>query len=249
MPSSGALSTQNVAFFRTFGFLKLAGLLRDDIADITAAFDEVVSDESQYRLETHEAVHGHRPRVTIPLIVERHPTLTALKHDPRIRGIATSLLGEKYRYDESDGNIFQCETDWHNDIYGATKGRHIKISLYLDPLTGESGALRFVPGTQFSDESLAKELRKALRGDGFEATFGVSRDQVPGWVVDTEPGDVLVGDYRTFHATFNSVAARRHLSMNFREWLPDEVEDVETAAALDTMRAALAPRAASSQPV
>ena len=67
------------------------------------------------------------------------------------------LCGEDYQYWNSDGNYYVDETRWHSD--GSSWSEHeqrnidrdepfffFKLALYLDPLDGESGAVRVIPG-------------------------------------------------------------------------------------------------------
>jgi hypothetical protein len=38
---------------------------------------------------------------------------------------------------------------------------------------------------------------------------------VPSWTVDVDPGDLVVGNFRTMHASFNGGVRRRLFTMNF----------------------------------
>jgi hypothetical protein len=215
------LRDQQVRFFRTFGFLKLPDLFADDIAAITSAFEQVFADGSVYRVESSDVkVHGFRPRTTIPRFIDQHPTLAALRDDPRIVGVARSLLGDEFEYAESDGNLFSCDTEWHCDIYAAPMSiPHIKVSIYLDPLTADSGAPRVIPGTHYWREDFAVGLRKRFDKNlgSLSSVFGVDGAGVPGIVLDTEPGDLLIWDFRTIHASYNSIVNRRLFTINFRQ--------------------------------
>ncbi len=96
--------------------------------------------------------------------------------------------------------------------------RHIKLSFYLDPLRADSGAIRVLPGTQYWQSPYAKDLRRSFREFGKSAdVFGVDSTEVPAVVIDSDPGDVLIWDYRLIHASFNGLDRRRFFSVNFRE--------------------------------
>jgi hypothetical protein len=213
------LSPQQVAYFDTFGFLRVPGLLRADIGEITAAFEEVFDNERNQPIETHEPLHAGQRRVIIPRFIERHETLSRLRDDPRVLGIVQGLIGENYEFAESDGNLFYCESDWHPDIYGAGMSRfHVKLSFYLDSLQGENGAIRVIPGTNHHKETFAGMLLKNFfGGKTLEEAYGVAPKDIPSYVVPSEPGDVIVWNYRTVHASYHGGERRRLFSISFRQ--------------------------------
>jgi len=214
---AGSLTPQQVRFFETFGFLVVPGLLADDIDRIEQGFEDVFA--SNERMETYERLHFESRRMTIPAFVRKSPLLEGLPTDPRVTGIVTSLLGEHFVDVESDGNIFSCETSWHPDTYAAPLAdHHVKVSLYLDPLTGENGAVRMMPGTNHWRGSYALALRRELDDPGdIRARFGVDPRDLPGHTIHSVPGDVVVWDFRTVHASFHGGERRRLLSLNFKQ--------------------------------
>ena len=131
--------------------------------------------EGHPRMETYVELHGEERRLIIPQFVTKHPTLNKLREDPRVVGIVTSLLGNDHEYAESDGNLFDCESLWHSDTYGAPMLiHHVKLSFYLDSLKADSGAIRVIPGTQHFRESFATALRNGFREPSeIEERFGV----------------------------------------------------------------------------
>ena len=44
---------------------------------------------------------------------------------------------------------------------------------------------------------------------------GVAIDEVPSWTLEVEPGDLIVGNFRTMHGSFNGAARRRLFTVNF----------------------------------
>jgi hypothetical protein len=219
METITGLTRQQVKFFETFGFLTLPGLFRDDMAQITEAFEAVFATEGHPRMETYVELHGEERRLIIPSFVTKHPTLERLLRDPRVVGIVTSLLGPDFEYAESDGNLFDCESLWHSDTYGAPMlVHHVKLSFYLDPLRAESGAIRVIPGTQHFKESFATALRNGFREPSqIEELFGVAPRDIPSIALETEPGDLVVWDFRTIHASYYGGVRRRLFSINYRE--------------------------------
>jgi hypothetical protein len=221
-PSHGErfeLTPQQKTYFDAFGFLRLPGLFRDDIATLIAGFEEIFADEGLARTETHEQLHLERPRIIISDFIDKSDKLRPLLDDPRVIGVVTGLIGENYEYCNSDGNLFYCESSWHPDTYGAPLTRyHVKLSFYLDPLHGDSGAIRMIPGTNFNQTPFARQIRRNLEDPTkIKDIYGVEPSQIPSWTLMSEPGDLIVWNFRTVHASFNGNERRRLFSINFRE--------------------------------
>lgn len=232
-----ALTPQQVEFFETFGFLKLSGLFTpEETAGIAGGFEEVfegyedparedVHVIKESRLHTNDRFHDNPRRYLIPHIVDRSPRLSWLNQDPRVRGIAQDLLGEGYESASSDGSLFFCETSWHPDFYMTKKERHhIKLSIYLESLRHDSGAIRVLPGTHFYMGEYHRRLWRLMQmtTEQIQERFGVSHDALPSYTIDTDPGDLVVWDFRIVHASFNGAPRRRLVSINFREYWPSE---------------------------
>lgn len=242
-----SLSAEQLAFFESFGFLRLPGLFKDDIDEIAGAFDELFAAKEflQYMgrlygkplelggptgditqdppwFETNYDLHFGRDRVTIPSITDRHERLKAVERDPRVLGAVASLLGPDYEVKAADGNLFYCDTSWHADMYGSPLNQfHVKLSLYLDPIDHRSGAIRLIPGTHYFRTPFATRLRQTLQEPGkIEEIYGIAPEEVPSWTLPSEPGDMVVWNYRLIHASFNGGDRRRLLSLNFRQLDP-----------------------------
>jgi ectoine hydroxylase-related dioxygenase (phytanoyl-CoA dioxygenase family) len=215
----GVITEQEVNFLGMFGYLRIPGLFVDEIEEITEAFEAVFADPRHNRVDMNEAVHRNDRRIMIPGFVDLHPTLAKLRGDERIVGLARAVLGDDIEYAQSDGNLAFCHTEWHADIYNAPMTQHhIKISFYLDRLRADSGAIRVIPGTHFWQGDYALGLRHSFRDVGkTHELFGVESPGIPATVIDSDPGDVLVWDYRIIHASFNGLNRRRYFSVNFRE--------------------------------
>ena len=214
---AGTLTIEQVNFFETFGFLKLPGVFADDIEEITAGFEKIFANHENWELT--EDIHLNQPRRIILDILEQSEDAPKLYRDPRVVGTITSLLGPGYEDAPSDGSLFSCDSSWHSDTYGAPMTRQtVKISLYLDPLTAETGAIRVMPGTNYYQSDYALTLRRDFTDvDGPQKVFGVDREDIPAYVVESVPGDAIVWDYRTIHASFGGGQRRRLLSLNFKE--------------------------------
>lgn len=219
------LDDREIRFFRTFGFLVRRGLFADDIDTIGEGFDEVFADEAPD--ESYRSVHYDAKRLTVsPGFVERSPKLSWIKSDPRLAGVLSSLLGPDYEDNDSDGNIFACDTGWHSDMFGTNlqERLYIKVYFYLDPLVRDEGALRVIPGTNSLLSPYASGLRRDLwEIDGPGETFDIDPRDIPSWTIETQPGDVVFGDFRTMHAAFDGGPNRRLFTINFSS--PHDVVD------------------------
>lgn len=213
------LSPQQIHFFETFGYLKLPGLMADEIDNIIGGFEDLFGNEDQPVWETREALHGDQKRVIIPGFIEQSPRLAPLRHDPRIVGIAQSLLGLNHQWASSDGNLFYCESYWHPDTYAAPLNHyHVKMSFYLDELSGENGAIRVIPGSHFHNSTFARTLLADLDDPSrVQEVYGVEGNAVPSVTLNSTPGDVIVWNFRTIHASYNGGERRRLFSLNFGE--------------------------------
>ncbi len=230
--SEFALSEQQVNFFRCFGFLRIPQLFTpDEVARIEAGFEKVFEghdepgrDDVMYikesPLHTNARLHDDPHRYIIQDFLERDENVSWLQDDSRMQAVARALVGEDYEPASSEGSLFYCETSWHPDFYKATMDQfHIKTSLYLESLKADTGAIRVLPGSHFHEETYNQKLRWMMfqETDKIEAFFGVPADELPSYTVDSDPGDLVVWDYRIIHASFRGGPRRRLLSINFRE--------------------------------
>ena len=210
------LSDNQKRFFNVFGYLHLKGWFRDDMPSISQAFEEVFANEANEITVTHDPLHGEEKRCIVHAITSKHPVLAKLKTDPRITNITRSLIGENYRAMNDDGSMFFCDSNWHPDIYGAPLSIfHIKLSFYLEPLRSNSGAIRIIPGSHHFNESYAKSLRKIFKDEA--RPFGMDSHEIPSVILESEPGDVVIWNFRTIHGSFFGADRRRLLSLNFSE--------------------------------
>src|SRR3954469_2596619 len=189
------ISSDQLAFFETFGYLRLPGMLADRIGAIIEAFDQVWAE----RGGGHQGRrHDHRQRSCVVPFIDQHPVLCTLLDDPRVHGVASQLLGDDFNYMGSDGNFYTGDTGWHSDGWHPVQ-RFIKIAFYLDPLTPETGALRVIPGSHKVGDRYGEALKAACdRGYG----FGLHGSELPAASCTIRPGDLMVFDHNTKHAAF-----------------------------------------------
>ena len=74
-----------------------------------------------------------------------------------------------------------------------------------------------IPGTNHWESSFATSLRSTFREFGqIPSVLGVEGPDVPAVTLDSDPGDLLLWDFRTIHASYFGLPRRRLFTMNFR---------------------------------
>ncbi len=215
-PTSYALTPTQLHFYDTFGFVVIRGLFADAVDRMERGFEEAFKGEAH---ELQEPLHFDQRRVIVPGVIDRSPDLAWMLHDRRVVELVTSVLGADYEFANSDGSLFYCDTSWHPDNYGAPMTvHHVKLSFYLEPLSGTNGAIRMIPGTNFWRSEFAVAVREGVNDPAaIREVFGVEPQELPSWVLESQPGDCVVWNFRTVHASFNGNQRRRLFSLNFRE--------------------------------
>jgi hypothetical protein len=212
------LTDHQINFFKTFGYLSFPGLMADRAEGIVSAFEAV--------WEEHGGGHNGRPhegtaRSCIVPFIDQSEYLSSLLDDPRILGIATTLLGDDFNYMGSDGNYYVGDTGWHSD--GGHKPEdpmHIKIAFYLDRLTRDTGALRVIPGSHLFGDGYAQKLSEEVRQS--QDLWGIHGRDVPAVAFETEPGDVALFNHNTKHSAFGGSTRRRMFTMNLCQRYPED---------------------------
>jgi hypothetical protein len=209
------LTSQQLAFFDTFGYLGFPGLLSDRIDEIIRDFEAL--------WDRYGGGHGGRrhdgtARSCMAQFIDLHDRLSTLLDDERITGIASSLLGDDYNYMGSDGNYYAGDTGWHSDGQHV-EGLHIKIAFYLDPLTRDTGCLRVIPGSHKMGDTYADTLQQNISKS--VSLWGVSGADLPAVALETNPGDIVCFNHNTKHAAFGGGARRRMFTMNLCQRYPE----------------------------
>ena len=219
------LTPQRLAFMETFGYLAFPGLLDDKITAITDAFEHVFAN--------HGGGHDGKPhdgtaRSCIVPFIDQSEVLSNLLDDPRVDGIFASLLGDDYNYLGSDGNFYVGDTRWHSDTdwSGVRRGKppriFYKMALYLDPIDGDTGALRVIPGSHRYGDQYAESLQQMLQQS--QETLGIYGADVPAVTLTSKPGDVVVFNQNTKHSAWGGSARRRMFTINCTaRYEPDEI--------------------------
>ena len=212
------LTEQQLSFFRTFGYLSFPGLMTDRIEEIQSEFEAVWA--------MHGGGHNGKPhdekaRSCIVPFIDQSEVLCTLLDDPRILGIAYSILGDDFNYTGSDGNFYVGETRWHSD--GARKPEepmYIKIAFYLDRLTRDTGALRVIPGSHLVGDGYADALSNHIGNS--QEQWGLRGRDIPAAVLETKPGDLVMFNHNTKHAAFGGGVRRRMFTINLSQRYPED---------------------------
>ncbi|MFT5090596.1 MAG: hypothetical protein ACI906_001495 [Candidatus Latescibacterota bacterium] len=202
------LSKEQHTFFHTFGYLALKQLFAaDEIAWITEEFEQVIKNRGNG--EQHD---GSKRTMIVPTI-DHNKRLCTLLDDERILGIAGDILGADFNYASGDGNYYSGDTGWHPD------GSHpelfaIKMAFYLDSVGRDTGCLRVLPGSQHPDSI----WRNGTADPRETLTWGGKPTEIPGNVaLETQPGDLVIFNHNTWHASFGGSARRRMFTMNLHK--------------------------------
>ena len=183
------LSTCQVDHFRAFGFVALPGLLAPERTEalrqeVDAALHDAYA--ATYHERVIDGISGHY----LPMTSSLTPvSATLVCDDPVLIDAAEQLLDAPVLPSVPEGVLYFAEAGWHDDDGIGVRG--VKFATYFDRLDATNGALRFVPCSHHPD------ARPSLR-----AYQHAGHDHYPGSVVETQPGDVIAFDLRTFHASF-----------------------------------------------
>jgi hypothetical protein len=194
------LTTAQTDHFTTFGFVVLRGFLADRAAALRAEVDAAIRDAyaATYDERVIDGISGHY----LPLAARATPVSTSLAcDDPRLIDAAEQLLGGPVIPECPEGVLYFAEASWHTDDGIGVRG--VKFAAYFDELTGGNGALRFVPGSHHPEQGARlaayRDRQLPIRTAADAAVYNAS---IPGYVAASAPGDVIVFDLHTWHASF-----------------------------------------------
>ena len=214
------ITAEQKAYFHTFGFIHLA-------QQFSAEEMKAVTDEADRLWEEHR--EGRPPDVNqnIQEMVEKGPVMTRLVEDDWIWGTVEALLGPGFLWNGSEGNLSLKDhnTVWHTDRPSEPHARTYSFHLYLDPLKADGGCLRVIPGSHrppLHDDLLPINEKAA---DSTMTVYGLSRTDMPGYAIESDPGDIVIFDQKIYHAVYGHRVGRRFIKYRFVAW-PETDEQI-----------------------
>ena len=216
------LTDQQLRYFDTFGFLSFPGLFAEEAERITNAFEQVWASHGGGH---HGREHDRQRRSALVPFIDQDEYLSSLLDDPRIEGIGSSILGDDFNYTASDGNFYVGDTSWHSDGYKQKKYLSLKMAFYLDPVTRDTGCLRVIPGIHRVGDKFAESFQEAApnsRTSRFSNLWGIEGSEVPAVALECRPGDLLVFNHNTKHASFGGGDPRRMFTINLQQRYAEE---------------------------
>ena len=222
-----SLSEAQIQHFEVFGFLVRRNVFTaEEVAKMNEEFDRrlasVLKDTNPEGNQTLNNWTNRTPET---------PFIASLLEDPRIYLHSEQLIGEDSVPVHSNANSYGSNSGWHPDRTDQNMCA-IKNVMYLQPTTADHGALRVIPGSHKNPlhEDL---LRIGLRGfkkdeSQFLNESGLSGEDIPCYVFESKPGDIITFNELTWHAAFGGYKDRRTCTFNFSSnpKTPEEIESM-----------------------
>jgi hypothetical protein len=198
--------------FHAFGFVVLRSAF--DPAPLAREIDDTLRDAAGSLSSAPVGDAAIRFRYA-PMMTARTPASLALLD--RLEAIAGELLGGPVLPTRAKAVRYVGDTPWHADSTLALAS--LGCAAYLEPLHAENGALRVLPGSHHP--SFADALRHAK-------VAGLTAEALPGHVLETQPGDVILFDEHLCHASTGGGARR--------QWRIDYVREPDDDASAALVR-------------
>ena len=215
------LTTEQKQYYETFGFLVLRQLFTPDKVDnIRRNSEEVLRENRQGK-----PFPGEKRQAMIPFF-ELSPRLQWLIEDDRIYALDEDLLGPDFILNATEGNLHVGDTRWHSGGPEVKPVPHIKIALYLEPNTKETGALRLIPGSHQPEFRKLLQPLIAQQDDLTVMPFAVAGADTPSVAIESQPGDVVIFPETLWHAAFGGPPGRSQHAISF---MANPVTDEEVA--------------------
>ena len=215
--ASTRLTEAQLAFFDTFGYLQLPGLLADSIDRVTEEFEAVWE---RHGGGHHGQEHDPTRRSCIVPFPDQSEYLSSLLDDPRLHDMMASVMGDDFNYIGGDGNLYAGDTGWHSDGWRPDGLLHTKTAFYLDPVTRDTGALRVIPGSHRTGDTYADTLQGGIGKS--QELWGVKGDEVPAIALEVTPGDVVIFNWNLKHSAWGGSGRRRMFVFNCCSRYPED---------------------------
>lgn len=198
--------------FEIFGFLVMKDVFTpDELGTINSEFEIGLA----WAVEDTDR-RGIRQQLNWSNLGRETPFLSSLLEDDRFLRSAEQIFGGDVVGRTCNSNSFDGDrTEWHPDAHDLAR-RAVKFAFYLQPLDGNSGALRLIPGSH--KDPLHSDIKKITLKESNKGVIdkgGLEVDEMPAFVARSEPGDVVVFDSRIWHASWGGGINRRMCSINY----------------------------------
>ena len=205
------LTPGQVAHFDTFGFVVVREVFTPDEVSIMKRETEEIYAEHWNGGPATETTQFVQP------FFELKPYLSTLVDDDRIYEIGVDLLGPDFLLVQTEGRARATDTSWHGPRPAEHELRTAKINFYLDELTKDTGALRFVPGSHRPADPDLYDLLRENNNDPDFRPFGMKPSDVPCYAAESRPGDLVIFRENTLHSSFGGSPGRYQNAINFME--------------------------------
>ena len=228
------LSPEQKSHFDIFGFLILRqAFSRDEMNTLISEAEKIWVEHRKNSLSKDEGSTldefvEQRPLLKNPLkdggitldqFVEQQPLLMNLLDDDRIHDTIEGLLGPGFVWAGSEGQVtFHRQHGWHPDRPGDQEEisyRRIKIMIYFDSLDKDNGCLRVIPGSHRLPLHGQIEPENRHQHGDYVKPFGVTGPDMPGFPLESQPGDVVFFSQSLWHSVFNGKKGRRYFALKF----------------------------------
>ena len=204
------LTNEQKQYFSTFGFLVLPELFSAQEADLIRRESERIFLKGR----DGKPFDGKKRQCMIPFY-EHSPELTRILEDDRIYSIGEDLLGPDFVMECTEGNLHVGDTQWHGGDPVPVGQLNIKVNFNLEPVTAETGALRVIPGSHLPGFKERMEPLVARHTDPPAMPFGVPGPDIPSFVLESQPGDVVVFPETIWHGAFGGASGRIQHAISF----------------------------------
>lgn len=218
------LTKDQVSQFELFGFVVLKDIFDD--SDLKVLRDEfsiaVARHENEVGLFNGEEDH------TFSMMGEDTPFYSSLLEDPRFYEPASQLFGEDIIALEVNSYRYTGNTPWHyNDGSPNRYGYGPKYQFPIfEPVTGETGALRMIPGSH--RDPWQSDLTKwwPLAKGSSRSDVGIEYlDKIPHYAAECNFGDAVLFDMRIVHSTFGGAVDRKVTAVTYYNY-PETAEEL-----------------------
>lgn len=194
--------------FETLGFIFLKNFITpNEIQTYINAFDETFRKAAGAKLTgPYEDI---KKTIAVMGFFENNPAVYhRLLDSDAVCEVVEDLLGKNFVFSTSEGAYRFGNTWWHHDDVSPGDHVHLKVVLYLDPVSADSGCLSVLPGSHFLPY---RQRMERYGGD----ILPLGRD-VPGtYSIASNPGDAVVFNVKLYHAAFGEAVGRRAIYINY----------------------------------